>query len=52
VRRLVTWAPPSLLAPLRVTEGLENMAYHQLLNFAGLRYGLHIGSTALRDVWS
>jgi len=52
VRCLVSWAPPSLLAPLRVTEGLENMAYHQLLNFAGLRYGLHIASTALRDVWN
>ncbi len=52
VRRVVNWAPPWLLAPLRVTEGLENMAYHQLLNLAGLRYGVHIASTALRDVWS
>ncbi|MGE5360885.1 MAG: B12-binding domain-containing radical SAM protein [Bacteroidales bacterium] len=52
VRRVVNWAPTWLLAPLRVTEGLENMAYHQLLNLAGLRYGLHVASTALRDVWS
>jgi radical SAM superfamily enzyme YgiQ (UPF0313 family) len=51
-RRLVKFPFPKLFSFLRLWEGVENMLYHQLFNFAGFRYSFHIVKNVVRDVWS
>jgi len=51
-RQLIKLPFPRLFSFLRLWEGFENMLYHQLLNFAGLRYGLHVFRNLVRNVWS
>jgi hypothetical protein len=49
---LVKFPFPKLFSFLRLWEGVENMLYHQLFNFAGFRYSFHIVKNVVRDVWS
>ncbi|KPJ62037.1 MAG: hypothetical protein AMJ42_00295 [Deltaproteobacteria bacterium DG_8] len=51
-RRFIRFPFPKLFSFLRLWEALENMLYHQLFNFAGFRYFLHIIRNVVRDVWS
>jgi radical SAM superfamily enzyme YgiQ (UPF0313 family) len=51
-KRLIKLPFTWVFSLLRLWEAVENMLYHQLFNFAGFRYSLHIAKNVVRDVWS
>ena len=51
-KRMIKLPFTRVFSILRLWEGVENMLYHQLFNFAGFRYFFHIARNVVRDVWS